>query len=45
MSLLCYGEFCDFSTLRISDIITTLTYVLMDNFCPCLKVNFIFKFN
>ena len=23
-------------TLRHSDLITTLTYVLMDNFCPCL---------
>ena len=27
---------CAFSTLRPSDLITTLTYVLMDNLCPCL---------
>ena len=36
MSLLCYG-FCDFFTLRPSDLITTLTYFLMDNICPCLN--------
>ena len=30
-------KFCDFFTLRPSDLITTLTYVLMDNFCPCLS--------
>ena len=29
-------KFCDFFTLRPSDFITTLTYVHMDNFCPCL---------
>ena len=28
-------KFCDFFTLRPSDLITTLTYVLKDNFCPC----------
>ena len=28
-------KFCDFFTLRTSDLITPLTYVLMDNFCPC----------
>ena len=28
MSLLCYGEVCDFFTFRPSDLITTLTYVL-----------------
>ena len=39
MSLLCYGEDCDFFTLRPSDLITTLTYVLIDNFCPCLLTN------
>jgi hypothetical protein len=30
-------KFCDFFTLRPSDLITTLTYVLMDNFCPCFS--------
>ena len=35
MSLLCYGETLCFLTFRPSDIITILTYVLMDNFCPC----------
>ena len=25
----------DFITLRTSDIITILTFVVMDNFCPC----------
>ena len=28
-------KFCDFFTLRPSDLNITLTYVLMDNFCPC----------
>ena len=28
-------KFCDFFTLRSSDLNTTLTYVLMDYFCPC----------
>ena len=28
-----------FFTLRISNQITNLTYVLMDNFCPCLICN------
>ena len=28
-------KFCDLFILRPSDLITTLTYVLMDNFCPC----------
>ena len=28
-------KFCDFLTLRPSGLITTLTKVLMDNFCPC----------
>ena len=27
-------KFCDFFTLRPSDLFITLTYVLMDNFCP-----------
>ena len=27
------GEFCDFFTLRPSDLIATLTNILMDNFC------------
>ena len=31
-------KFCDLFTLRPSDLITTLTYVLMDNFCPCLPL-------
>ena len=37
MSLYVMEKFCDFFTIiRPSDLITTLTYVLMDNFCPCL---------
>ena len=28
-------KFCDLFT---SDLITTLTYVLMDNFCPCFVI-------
>ena len=33
-------KFCDFFTLRFSDLNTaTLTYVLMDNFCPCFILN------
>ena len=28
-------KFCDVFTLRPSDLITILTYVLMNNFCPC----------
>ena len=35
MSLLCYEKFCDIITLRPSNLITTLTYVLMDVLCPC----------
>ena len=27
------ARFCDFFTFKPSDLITTLTYVLMDNFC------------
>ena len=30
---------CDFKNFRFFDQITTLTYVLMDNFCPCLIQN------
>ena len=26
---------CDFFPFRPSDLITTLTYILMNNFCPC----------
>ena len=33
-------KFCDFFTLRHSDQNTTLTYILMDNFCPCFNVQF-----
>ena len=33
-----------FFTLRPSDLITTLTYVLMDNFCPCLYNTSMFDF-
>ena len=33
MSLLCYVEVLKFFTLRPSDIIISLTYVLMYNFC------------
>ena len=29
-------KFCDFFTLRPYDLNITLTYVLMDNSCPCL---------
>ena len=41
-------NFCDFNTVRPFDLITTFTYVLMDNFCPsylyfsgslCFKTN------
>ena len=28
-------QYCDFFTLRPSDLNKTWTYVLMDNFCPC----------
>ena len=35
---------CVFSTLRSSDLITTLTYVVMDNFNPCSLIDhFILK--
>ena len=40
MTLLCYGEVLLFFTLRLSDLISTLTYVLMDNFCPCFILLF-----
>ena len=39
-------RFRDFFTFRPSDLITTLTYVLMDNCCPCLRliiINFFFR--
>ena len=32
-------KFCDFLTLRPSDLITILTYVLMDKFCPCFYLH------
>ena len=32
-------KFCDFFTLWTSDLSTTLTYVLMDNFSPCLLLS------
>ena len=35
MSLSYYGEVLCFFTLRPSDLMVTLTYVLMYNFCPC----------
>ena len=35
MSRLCYEEVLWFFTVRPSDLITTLTYVLMDNFYTC----------
>ena len=38
MSLLCYVEIFDFFTLRPSDLIATLTYILMDIFCPCFLI-------
>ena len=40
MSLLCYVKFCIF-TLRSSDLIITLTYVVIDNFCPCFLISLI----
>ena len=30
-------KFCDSFTLRTCELITTLTYIHLDNFCPCLK--------
>ena len=33
-------KFCDLFTFRPSDLITTLTYVLMDKFCPCFYLQF-----
>ena len=33
-------KFYDLFTLRPSDLITTLTHVPMDNFCPCFIFNF-----
>ena len=39
MSLHIMKKFCDFFTLRPSDLITNLTYVLLDNSCPCLLLN------
>ena len=34
-----YGmdRFCDFLSFRPFDLITTLTYILMDNICPCFE--------
>ena len=32
-----------FFTFRFPDFITILTYVLIDNFCPCLQSNFAFQ--
>jgi hypothetical protein len=32
-------NFCDLFTLSPSDLITTLTYVLLDNLCPCFFCN------
>ena len=37
-------RFRDFFTFRPSELITTLTYVLMDYFCPCLRLIIIFLF-
>ena len=42
MSLECSGKV--FFTLRPSDLSTTLTYVLMENFYPCLRVGQLQKF-
>ena len=33
-------KFSDFFILTPSDLITTLTYILMDNFCPCFIILF-----
>ena len=38
MSLLCYVNFCIFLP---SDLIINLTYVVMDNFCPCFLISLI----
>ena len=40
-SLVCYGveRLRDLFTFRNSDLIYTLSYVLMDNFCPLLYIN------
>ena len=37
-------RFRDYLTSNPSDLITNLTYVLVDNFCPCLNITFPFKF-
>ena len=37
LKIFCYWEVLWFFTLRPSDLIKTLTNVLMDNFCPCFK--------
>ena len=36
-------KFCDFFTFRPYDLNTILTYVLMDNFCPCFLTEFNLK--
>ena len=35
-----WRSFVFFFTLRPSDLNTTLTYVIMDNFCPCFNIYF-----
>ena len=38
--LLCYGEVAQFLiTLKSFDKITTLTYIIVGNFCPCFKLD------
>ena len=45
MSFYVKENFCDLFTLRPSDLITTLTYFIMHNFCPCLKEDLMYEFN
>ena len=36
-------KFCDFFTLRPSDLFTNFTYIFMHNFCPCFLDLYTFK--
>ena len=39
-------KFCDIFTFRLFDLFTTLTYILMDNFCSCFFTHCIlYQFN
>ena len=39
VTFMLWRSFFIFFILRTSDLITTLSYVLMNNFCPCLFTN------